>query len=189
MHTEEQLRVNLKSLPEGMSTVEAELNNDFFSRQEESEISGGSINVGMEINRHGDNFRTNIVLKGVVEIPCDRCLDIMQQDVSTSTLLLVRLGELPEECDIKVTQYSEDGETMIVEPTFGIADLSWFVYETIALSIPTRHIHAPGQCNDAMVERMEELAPSLDAARSSEESASDIDPRWNALKQLKIENK
>jgi len=42
-------------------------------------------------------------------------------------------------------------------------------------------VHAPGKCNHAMTEKLEELS----AARSSDE-AGEIDPRWSALKDLKI---
>ena len=54
---------------------------------------------------------------------------------------------------------------------------------SVALAIPIRHVHAPGKCNTAMTNVLEELS----ADRSSdEESDQAVDPRWEKLKSLKI---
>ena len=78
----------------------------------------------------------------------------------------------------------------------GILDLSWLLYEQIALAIPIKHVHAPGKCNVVMTEKLSELLPygnsddeEWSAARSSDEDNDDgdnnIDPRWSALLKLK----
>jgi uncharacterized metal-binding protein YceD (DUF177 family) len=52
------------------------------------------------------------------------------------------------------------------------------------LAIPIKHVHAPGKCNSAMTQKLDELSG---AVRSSEEEAdAPIDPRWEALKKLKV---
>ena len=49
------------------------------------------------------------------------------------------------------------------------------------VTIPIRHVHAPGKCNPAMTKALEELS----ADRSSdEESAQSTDSRWEKLKDL-----
>ena len=74
---------------------------------------------------------------------------------------------------------------MIVDEEEGILDLSWFIYEFIALAIPIKHVHAPGKCNHAMTEKLLELS----AARSSDENANQpMDPRWDKLRNIKINN-
>jgi uncharacterized metal-binding protein YceD (DUF177 family) len=50
------------------------------------------------------------------------------------------------------------------------------------LAIPIKHVHAPGKCNSAMTQKLEELSG---AVRSGEEEAEAIDPRWEALLKLK----
>jgi uncharacterized metal-binding protein YceD (DUF177 family) len=63
--------------------------------------------------------------------------------------------------------------------------MSWLIYEFIVLAIPIKHVHAPGKCNPAMSQVLEELS----ADRSSDEvSNQPIDPRWSALEKLKINN-
>jgi len=110
---------------------------------------------------------------GTVIIPCDRCLDDMDLPVETENRLVVKLG----------SEYSEEDDVIVVPENEGILDMSWLIYEFVALVIPIRHVHAPGKCNIAMTKTLEELS----ADRSSdEESSHETDPRWDKLKKLKM---
>ena len=78
--------------------------------------------------------------------------------------------------------YSEDDDTVTVDENEGSLDLSWFIYEFVMLAIPIKHVHAPGKCNSAMTQKLDELSG---AVRSGKEAAETIDPRWSALLKLK----
>lgn len=95
----------------------------------------------------------------------------MEQSIETDDRLLVRFGE----------DYSEEDDLVIVAENEGILDVAWFIYEFIALNIPIKHVHAPGKCNPAMIEMLQEHS----AARSGEEEEEIVDPRWAALLKLK----
>ena len=98
----------------------------------------------------------------------------MEQPIEADNRLAVKLG----------TGYSEDDDLVTIDENEGLLDVSWFIYEFIALAIPIKHVHEPGMCNAAMIEALEEHS----AARSSdEEDEQAIDPRWEALKKLKNE--
>ena len=75
--------------------------------------------------------------------------------------------------------------------------MAWFMYEFIALSIPMKHVHAPGKCNKAMMGKLNKYlrtsADEEDGWNESEaevpeddasEAPQDIDPRWNELKKI-----
>jgi uncharacterized metal-binding protein YceD (DUF177 family) len=97
----------------------------------------------------------------------------MEQPVETDNRLIVKLG----------SEASEEDDMIVVDENEGILDMSWIIYEFIVLAIPIRHVHAPGKCNPAMTQALEELS----ADRSSdEESSQAIDPRWEKLKNLKM---
>ena len=100
----------------------------------------------------------------------------MEQPVATDCRFTIKFSE----------EESEDDELLTVSEDDGVLDLSWLLYEQIALAIPIKHVHAPGKCNVAMTQKLSELS----AARSSDEeddaAGKDIDPRWSALKNLKI---
>ena len=43
-------------------------------------------------------------------------------------------------------EYDDDGEMLTVPITEGTLDVSWLLYEFIALQIPMRHVHA--ECDE-----------------------------------------
>jgi uncharacterized metal-binding protein YceD (DUF177 family) len=115
-------------------------------------------------------------ISGTVRIPCDRCLDDMDQPVETQLRLVAKLvaSEL-------VAGSPDEDDIVMVDERDGVLDLSWFIYESIALAVPIQHVHQPGDCNDAMMRVLSEHS----AARSSDADAKqEIDPRWEKLKGL-----
>lgn len=103
---------------------------------------------------------------------CDRCLDDMPQAIVTDNRMAVKFGD----------EYSEDDDLVTVPEDDGVLDTAWFIYEFIALSIPIKHVHAPGKCNRDMIETLAEHS----ATRSSEgEADKPMDPRWSGLLKIK----
>ena len=169
------LKVDLKGLKEDETSLEFSLDDSFFAALDGAEVRKGSLHVSVSIRKASGFFEFLIHSAGTLIIPCDRCLDDMEQPVEADTRLTVKFG----------SENSEEGDIIVVEEDEGILDLGWFIYESLALAIPIRHVHAPGKCNTAMTEVLEELS----ADRSSdEESDQAIDPRWSKLKQLKNNN-
>ncbi|MDE6151532.1 MAG: DUF177 domain-containing protein [Prevotella sp.] len=167
------LKLDIKALPEGDSAVAASLGSDFFAAAGGSEITQGDVHVDVSI-RKTDHF-SDVVFHavGTVEIPCDRCLDPMEHSVDVTQHLTVKFG----------CEYSETDDLITVTDDNPVLDLSWLVYEGIILSLPVKHVHAPGKCNRAMIQLLSEYSAtrSDDAAGQQQET----DPRWNALEELK----
>ena len=165
------LKVDLKGLKDNETSLVFDLDDTYFGALDQAEVKKGSLHVSVSIRKASGFFEILIHEAGTVIIPCDRCLDDMEQPVDTDSRLTVRLG----------SEDSEDGDAIVVDEDEGILDLTWIIYESVALAIPIRHVHAPGKCNTAMTEVLEELS----ADRSSdEESDQAIDPRWEKLKRL-----
>ena len=99
-------------------------------------------------------------------------LDDMEQSIEADNRLVAKFGDADD----------EDDEVVTVNEDEGILDLSWLIYEFIALAIPIRHVHAPGKCNAAMIRALEEHSSDRS---SDEESTKPIDPRWEALLKVK----
>jgi uncharacterized metal-binding protein YceD (DUF177 family) len=169
------LKVDLKGLKDNETSLVFDLDDTYFGALDQAEVKKGSLHVSVSIRKASGFFEILIHEAGTVIIPCDRCLDDMEQPVDTDSRLTVRLG----------SEDSEDGDAIVVDEDEGILDLTWIIYESVALAIPIRHVHAPGKCNTAMTEVLEELS----ADRSSdEESDQAIDPRWEKLKRLNIKD-
>ena len=167
----ESLKLDLKALPQGNSSFEFKLDDSYFEAIDAPGVQHGDLVCRLAISRTDDFFELEFHTEGVVRIPCDVCLDEMEQPIETDDRLTVKFGD----------DYSEDDDLVTVAENEGILDVSWFIYEFIALNIPIKHVHAPGKCNPAMIEMLQEHS----AARSGEEEETAVDPRWAALLKLK----
>lgn len=166
------LKIDLKGLADGLNSFEFDLDDAYFKAVNAPEVGRGNVHVSLKIVRtQNDYFTLDFHEKGTVVLPCDLCLDDMEQPIETQQRLEAKFGNA----------YSEDGDLVTVPQNEGILDVSWFVYEFILLALPIKHVHAPGKCNPAMVRALEEYS----AARSGEEDEQAMDPRWEALLKLK----
>lgn len=169
------LKIDLKGLQEGLTTVDIKLDDAFFEAIEAPDIKRGQLDLRLTVSRNESFFELMFDIKGQVIVPCDLCLDDMLQPVACDERLVVKFGD----------EYSEDDDLVTVNEDEGILDVAWFVYEFIVLNIPIRHVHAPGKCNPAMMKILEEHS----AARSGDgDDEKPVDSRWAALSQIKINN-
>ena len=164
-------KIDLKVLPQGVTNLEFNLGNDYFKAIEAPDVQKGELVSCLSISRTDDFFELNFHTEGVVHIPCDICLDDIEQQIVSDDRIIAKFGE----------DYSEDDDLVTVAENEGILDVAWFIYEFIVLNIPIRHVHAPGKCNPAMIEMLNQHS----AARSGEEQEQAIDPRWAALLKIK----
>ncbi|NDV56022.1 DUF177 domain-containing protein [Parabacteroides sp. 52] len=185
-------KIDLKNLAPGVHTFEYQLGNDFFVAIDGDEVQKGKVKVIATVKRTSVAFEMDFQLQGTVVVPCDRCLDDMELSIDTPNRLVVKLGK----------EYAEESDEVVVVPeTEGAINLAWFLYEFIALSVPMKHVHAPGKCNKTMSSKLKKHASrtaddsedeyeedaSEDDISMDEGSATASDPRWDALKGL-IEN-
>ena len=167
------LKIDLKGLADGLNSFEFDLDDAYFKAVNAPEVGRGNVHVSLKIVRtQNDYFTLDFHEKGTVVLPCDLCLDDMEQPIETQQRLEAKFGNA----------YSEDGDLVTVPENEGILDVSWFVYEFILLALPIKHVHAPGKCNPAMIRTLEEYS----ATRSGQEgNETPMDPRWEALLKLK----
>ena len=159
-----------------------QLDNEFFLDLDALEVQKGQVNVTLKVRKTSGVYQLDFQTEGKVIVICDRCLDEMEQPIETEDRLKVKLG----------SEYSEVDDMVIVPEEEGYINVAWFIYEFIALSIPMKHVHAPGKCNKDMVSKLSKhLRVSGDDEDDDdflEEDSSNepqtIDPRWNELKKI-----
>lgn len=154
-------------------------------------VQKGHVHVDLTVKRTSLMFEFTFHCVGSVLVPCDRCLDDVEVPIDTTNRLIVKFGK----------EYAEESDEVVIIPEEeGAINVAWFLYEFIALAVPMKHVHAPGQCNKAMASKLkkhtarrrddeedtfgEEDEDTPDGAASAEEAT---DPRWDALKGL-LEN-
>lgn len=181
-----QYKVSLRSLPEGKNEFSYHLDNKFFELIDDGsiDIKKGNLDVLLTVKKTVATFECNFEIKGVVRVPCDRCLDDITMDVDVKNRLIVKFGkEYSEESDEIVIIPEEDGEINVV----------WFLYEFIALSLPMKRVHPQGECNKAMSSKLKkyktvdpEDADSIDTDDDADDDDT-IDPRWDSLKGINVD--
>ncbi|MBP7857177.1 MAG: DUF177 domain-containing protein [Prevotella sp.] len=168
----EPFKIDLKGLKEDDNIFDFDLDDAFFEAVNAPLVRHGCLHTTLTVHRTGDLFDLDFHTEGSVTIPCDLCLDDMEQAIATDNHLVAKFGD----------DYSEEDDLVTVRDNEGILDVAWFIYEFIELSIPLRHVHAPGKCNPAMMKVLEEHS----AARSGDEDGEQpVDSRWAALLKLK----
>ena len=182
-------KIDLKGMQADSCKYEFVLDNLFFANIDGPEVQKGKVNVVLVVKKTSRAFELNFQTDGMVWVPCDRCLDDMEQPVSSTDKLLVKFGH----------EYAEEGDNLIVIPEEeGEINVAWFMYEFIALAIPMKHVHAPGKCNKAMSSKLskhlrttpdDEMDEDSFVSEDSDELANDdtetaVDPRWDELKKI-----
>ncbi|MGX8695996.1 MAG: YceD family protein, partial [Prevotella sp.] len=100
----EQFKIDLKALTEDVTPLEWELGNHFFQQLEGAQLQKGSVHVSGTIRKSVGFYELQLHCEGTVEVPCDRCLDIMSQPIEADLHLIVKLG----------AEYAEDDEVITV---------------------------------------------------------------------------
>ncbi len=182
--------ISLKNLSEGVHTFEYELDRKFFDAIDGDEVRKGNVKVMLKVRKTSSTFEFNFDLKGVIQVPCTRCLDDMNLEVCTQSRLIVKFGK----------EYSEESDEIVIIPEEeGEINIAWFLYEFIVLTIPIKHVHPTGECNRAVSSKLrkhravttddidDDDGEIQDDDFSEEEESQDNDPRWDALKGLSLE--
>ncbi|MFA7492598.1 MAG: DUF177 domain-containing protein, partial [Proteiniphilum sp.] len=85
--------ISLKNLSEGVHTFEYELDRKFFDAIDGDEVRKGNVKVMLKVRKTSSTFEFNFDLKGVIQVPCTRCLDDMNLEVCTQSRLIVKFGK------------------------------------------------------------------------------------------------
>jgi uncharacterized metal-binding protein YceD (DUF177 family) len=162
--------INFKGLEPGQYDYEFQVGDKFFESYGVQDFRKGDVKVKVELLKESTMLVLNFDVEGSVELECDRCLDLYDQQVKGEFKLIVKFGEEAEELT----------DEIIVLPfeSYQI-DLSQFFYEYIALLLPMKHVHPDDEqghstCNQEMIQRLESLTVKSDM-------------RWDALKNIKFD--
>lgn len=190
-------KLPLKTLSVGVQDFKYHLDAAFFNDVEATEVREASVDASLKVDRKDDGYYLlSFGFSGEITIPCDRCLDDMQLSVDTTYDLTVKEGDEYDDSDDKV---------LVIPGHWRELDLTPLMRDTVLLTIPIMHAHPEGECNEEMLERLEQMravnitddeqlhgeegeCSDNDDESNNNSSTDDIDPRWAALKKLKDNN-
>ena len=164
----ESLRIDLKGLEAAETVCHYDLDDHFFEAIGATDVQRGKFHVMVTVRKSSGMYELLFHIEGTAIVCCSVCLDDVEVPIVDDSVLTARLDEAN----------GVDGDTLVVSEADGILDVSWLIYQTIALCIPIRPVHEEGQCNPEMLRLLGEHQVKGEQA---------TDPRWDALKSLMAE--
>ncbi|MCM1369214.1 MAG: DUF177 domain-containing protein [Candidatus Amulumruptor caecigallinarius] len=157
-------KVELASLRDGHYEREFEIGTEFFKNMENTDVLGADVHVHLNLVKKNDMYDCRFHLQGSMQIQCDRCLEPMDHDVDTDYHVVVKYGD----------NYDDGADNLLVIPYSNTyLNVAYILYDTLLLTIPLRHVHAPGKCNREMLEALRKHRGDRDP--EAEEADVDVD--------------
>lgn len=166
--------IPFKGLGLGTHDYEWQIGKKFFEAIENPDILNCDLKVMMELERQERMMVLSFNITGEIETECDRCLDQLILPVNIIQAYIIKFGH-------KRVEESED-VLVIPENDYQI-DVSELIFDYISLFLPIKKVHGEDEsgnslCDGEVLSRLNEIADK-----------EDVDPRWEALKNIKIDNK
>jgi len=172
--------IPFKGLKNGIHEFQFTIDKTFFSDFDKSEVKEGNVDVRVSVEKNIQILVFTFSLKGNVKMNCDLCLEQFDMPIDFSSKLYVRFG-----LEIEDSRYIGEDIKIISEDDYEI-DVSQYIYEFVHLSLPVKRVHptdenGKSKCNNDMLKIIKKMS-------QRESSDNNIDPRWDKLKKLTIEN-
>lgn len=174
MEKKNEFLIPVSGLALGSHSYQFEINDGFFAEREYSEIQQGKVVVSLDIDRQETLMVLHFGIEGTVRVACDRCADEFDLPIRDEREFFLKLGT-------ENAQESDDVE--VVQAEQADYDISSLVYEFIILAVPMHRVHPEGQCNPEVMAMLTAEAPVEETQDENE-----MDPRWAALKDIKLED-
>ena len=168
--------ISFVGLKLGKHQFEYQINKAFFDHFEYDDFESADIKVDLVLDKKSLMLELNFEHKGSVHVPCDLTGEMFDLPVEGSLRMVVQFGD----------EYNADNEEILILPHGEHQlDVSQFIYEMIALSVPLKRVHPgveDGTLQSEALDKLNELKVA-DVEEEVEEE-KEIDPRWDKLKQL-----
>lgn len=167
MKPEREFVIPFVGLKTGVHEFEHRLTPKFFEVFGNSEIEQGEFDVRIILDKQPLYMGVQLSINGAFDTLCDHCGDPMKLSVQTQAKLVVKFGAATS---------TDDDEVWVLGPQEHELPLAHFIYESVSLAIPLRHVHNTEQeCNG-------ESLSKINRYRVEEESSA----TWAALKNLNL---
>ena len=174
----------------GATQYEYHLDGHFFADMESADIHDADLDVKLTVTLKDDIYNLDFAVTGTITLLCDRCLDSLTLPVDTTYSIAVEYGD----------DYNDESDTLLTIPSSdAFLNVAYMLYDTVALTVPIKHVHPAGQCNRMMSSLLNRhRAADIDGeqpdddtigyADDNESDGTSPDPRWDALRKLNDNN-
>jgi uncharacterized protein len=163
--------IEFVKLKDGIHEFNYRLEKKFFEVFENEDVLASDIEVKAVLEKSANLMNLSLLLKGKVDVSCDRCLVPLSVSVDTGHHVLYKM--LPE-----VDESQEHDDWVVLTQQDYKINLGQDCYETTLLSLPMIR-----NCDELEIKpcNLQMLAKLNDLSGESEEQS---DPRWDKLKEL-----
>jgi uncharacterized protein len=177
MNPLDRFRIEFGSLGLGEHEFQFEIDDKFFEQFEHSPIEHAALDVLVTVNKD-DMLLVDFTIDGTIMLPCDRCAEDLELEVSGFNELIVKFGDNHDE---------ENEDVIVLSPKEHSLNVAQYLFEYIALMIPLRNVHADDEqgnstCDPEALEKLEKLR----VHEANEEEEHPVDPRWEILKNINL---
>lgn len=154
------------------------INDNFFENFEQNLLSKGALAVSLELDKSERMVNVTFKIKGNIELVCDRTLKSFDFPVDLEKIILFKFGD----------DFEEVSENLYFINRNKAINFANHIFELIALEIPMKKIHPDHKSREDEEDDEHMLIYSSsreDETETGEEDDEAVDPRWNALKDLK----
>lgn len=177
-------------LKTGVHSFQFEITDAFFEKVEYSLIDKGNVLVTLNLEKKETMMIGDFTIEGSVETSCDLCNEPVSVNIHGEYQLIYKFDDEPSDDESLIVVYPEEFEL----------DVKDNILELISVSLPSRAIHPEGECNEEMIELLNQYRVNSDDEEDyddedfeeeldedEEEGEENVDPRWAALRNLKKE--
>lgn len=161
----------------GKHQFEYQINKKFFEDFGYDEFESCDIKVNVVLEKKSTMLELHFKHKGTIHVPCDLTNEMFDLPVKGKINLIVQFGEA----------FNNDNEELLILPHGEHqVDISQYIYEMIALSIPLKRIHPgvkDGTLKTDIFDKLDELKVNA-KEQKADAKQEETDPRWDQLKKL-----
>lgn len=179
MKKDRQYKIDIFGLKIGSHDFSFEFDETIFENDEMSLTDLGKGTCEVSLNKKETLISMDFQIKGSIKLVCDRTLEPFDFELNISENLNLKYGE----------EFDDSRDDLwIIPDTQESINIESSIYEFVSVAVPMKKLH-PKFENSEDEEGLEFVYSSEDEDPVIEEQSEVVDPRWEALKNIKnLEN-
>ncbi len=166
-------RIPFRGLKIGKHDYEWEIDQKFFEVFENPDVLDCRLNVQLELEKQERMLTLDFKITGTLTTTCDRCLGNLELPVEIDENYIFKLGQ----------ERAEESENIMVIPESDYQiDVAPLLFDYITLAIPMKKVHGEDDLQSSGCD------PETLKALENYTEKKGTDPRWDALKNIKLDN-
>ena len=167
--------IKLGAITNGENSFSFDIKDQFFEAFTLSDVESANIIAKALLDKDGNKLSLKLTLSGEVNnLLCDICADEISVNIEAETEVIIKTTD---------EDLTSTDEIFYVQTSENSIDLKQLIFELIILNLPKKRQHPTDEdgasnCNKEMVDLVNKY--------TIKEEKKSSDPRWDALKDLKL---